>query len=215
MVQDQEPTQEPRVLETEQATQAHSREDLAERTKDLDADTKMFISNAGFDLESLIRRWKGKRDSWEEIKGKKVLDLASGSAAASKWQPYFARLCANNGALVTVVDKLPQVGRDKELFRGITTDLVLTVMGENLAEVVGQEEYDVVHSINFIGASPSPELLQELRVLHIKEEDFHMAFSRQAFSLLAEGGVMYLDERDPAKSEDIYYTKKEGTLVRL
>lgn len=216
MPQDQGPTQEPRVSNVEQATWAHNRADLADRTEGLDEDVKIAINNAGFDLEALIRKWKGRRDSWSELRGKKVLDLASGSAAGKpNWHPYFARLCVFNGAEVTVVDKLPQIGNDTKLFHGITVDLVPPVMNGKLAEVVGQGEYDIVHSYSFIGINPSPELTEQLRMLHMNEQDFRDVFLRQAFGLLVEGGIMYLDERDFIANKDIYYTKKDGNLVRL
>lgn len=215
MPQDQGPIQESQVSRIDQALQAHNLGDLIERTADLDRSIKIAINNTGLDLEVLMKKWKGE-DSWRELEGKKVLDLASGSGLGQpQWQPFFARLCANNGAIVTAVDILPQTGSDKKLFHGVITDIVKTVMGGRLSQVVENINFDIIHSSSFVGVNPSPELQERLERLKIREGDFRQALLDQSFGLLSEGGIISLDEKNPQKKEYISYAKKEGKLVEL
>jgi len=214
MSQDLGPTQEPQVSGIDLALQAHNFDDLISGANGLDGYTS--IAYAGMELESLIKKWKGKQDSWSELKGKKVLDLASGSALnPPDWRPYFARICANNGASVTAVDIISQAGSDKSLLHGVTTDLVSAVMTGRLGQVVEGVNFDVIHSSSFIGANPSPELQERLERFRIKEGDFRQALLDQSLSFLSEGGIISFDERDFANRKQIYYTKKEGKLTQL
>lgn len=215
MPQDQGPIQESQVSRIDQALQAHNLGDLIERTADLDRSIKIAINNTGLDLEVLMKKWKGE-DSWGELEGKKVLDLASGSGLGQpQWQPFFARLCANNGAIVTAVDILPQTGSDKKLFHGVTADLIPAVMERKLSEIVGNERFDIIHSYSFIGFNPSPDLLERLEELKITEIDFVKVLLDQSLNLLTEGGIISLDEKNSVERKTIYHTKKEGKLVRV
>lgn len=219
MPQDQGPTQEPPTPKADQIIIAHSLGELTKLTEGLPYSDD--INYNGLLLENLIKKWKGRSNAWEELKGKKVLDLGAGSALHKempepghiKWYPHFARLCAVNGAKVTAVDKLPQTGPDVELFHSVAADLLPIVMEGRLAEILDEKEYDVVHSASFVGVNADSDLLVRLRSLGIKEENFERKFFEQCASLLAEGGVMFLDQSD-SKGE-AYYTKKEGKLVRL
>lgn len=88
-------------------------------------------------LWELLRKW-GKTEDWDKaLAGKKVLDIAAGSAFNrdyfSDWHPHFARLCAVNGAVVTVIDRSPQADIDRELFdECLEVNLVSVIMGEGL-----------------------------------------------------------------------------------
>lgn len=215
MPQDQGPIGEPQISRVDQALHAHNLDDLTQKTEGLREDVKIAIDNVGLDAQMLMRKWKGE-NSWEELKGKKVLDLASGSALGKiQWNPYFSRLCAYNGASVTAVDILPRADPDQKLFRGVTADLVSTVMKAKLAEILGNESFDVIHSYSFVGFNPSPDLLEKLDKVKITEKDFRQALLEQSFGLLSEGGIISLDEKDYGKGEFVYYTKREGKLVRL
>lgn len=220
MLQEQELTQGSlRPSRSEQIVFAFSLGELSIKIGDMPFGGPIII--AGIELELLLEKWKGKSGAWGELRRKKVLDIASGSAANSyalldeKWYPHFARLCAVNGALVTAIDEYPQVGSDVKLLRGIRTNLIPAVVDGKLAELVGiQERYDIIHSAAFVGYNFSPQLLNELRRLKISMEDFRQALFRQSFDLLAEGGIISLEEEDENR-ELVYYTKKDGKLTQL
>ena len=212
MPQDQGPTQEPpRVSKADLAVQVYNLGDLTEKTEGLPEGAKINIDSVGFNLEFLIKKWKGKENSWGELKGKKVLDLGSGSALGDpEWQPYFARLCANNGASVTAVDIRHQAESDAKLFKAIIADMIPYVMQGNLRDLVGEEKYDVIHSSEFVGVNPAAELQLMAYESNFPLDDFEKKLFNQCIDLLAEGGIIFLDQ-----SGGFYYTKKEGKLLRL
>lgn len=144
------------------------------------------------------------------------MDIGSGSAIAKEfvWHPYFARLCAVNGAKVTALDIRPQSDLDAELFHSIPVDLIPVVTEGRLAEILDEKEYDFIHSSEFVGVNPAGELLALEMNSNFSVPDFEGRLFEQCSDLLAEGGVMYLDQVDE-KGQGIYYTKKVGKIVRI
>lgn len=211
MPQDQGPTQEPQKIPLEEVTNSRSLGEFTVKTGNLDPSIKFWAAAAGLNLENLMKKWKGK-DSWGELQGKRVLDLASGSTKDSKYKPYFARLCAFNGADVTVVDINPQSESDPRI-SGVTADIISAVMGKRLAELLDFKKYDVIHSFSFIGFNPPLEVLKRLDELKVADEDFERELFTQAFDLLEEGGVISLGTY--TGGEFHVYTKKEGKAVLL
>lgn len=192
------------------AIRSHNLEEFTKYTDQLDPKVRWIVLNAGLDLDLLMRKWRG-IDSWADLWGKRVLDLASGSSDP-EWPPTFARLCTFNGAYVTVVDIKPQNERDIKTFKSITADLVTAVTEGKLGELVGEEKYDIIHSSFFVGYNPAPELWMRTVSSKFSIEDFQKLMFCKAFDLLSEGGVISLGEKD-SKGGFIVQTKKDGKPV--
>jgi SAM-dependent methyltransferase len=211
MSQDHGPIQEPQKIPLEEVTNSRSLGEFTEKTSHLPPDIRFWAAGAGLDLENLMRRWKEK-DSWGQLQGKRVLDLASGSTNDPKFKPFFARLCAFNGADVTVVDINPQSESDPKI-SGVTADIIAAVVEGKLTELLGFKKFDVIHSSSFIGFNPPMEVLQKLDELKIAEEDFEKEFFNQTFDLLEEGGALSLGTS--TGSDFHVWTKRERAPVLL
>lgn len=74
MSQDQGPTHEPPKVFPESVIVAHSLDELEEKAKDLPF--YYDINGHGIVLDTMIRKWSGKQEDWEVLKGKKfwILD---------------------------------------------------------------------------------------------------------------------------------------------
>lgn len=214
MTQDQGPIQEPPKVFPEGVIVAHSLDELEEKAKGLPY--YYDINSHGIVLDTMIRKWRGRQESWEVLKGRRVLDIGSGSAIGKEfvWHPYFARLCAVNGAKVTALDISPQSDLDAELFHGITVDLIPIVVEGRLAEILDEREYDFIHSSEFVGVNPAGELQVLEMNSSFSVRDFEGRLFAQCSALLSEGGVMCLDQADQ-NGQGVYYTKKAGEIVRI
>lgn len=171
--------------------------ELMEKSQGIDVNHN-WLMHAGATLDMLLWKWMGLHTLWSELRGKHVLDIASGSAGKNRarYHPHFARLCAVNGADVTVIDINAQGEVDNQLFTSIQADLVRVVTGpglQNYPSLVGRS-FDLIHSSRFVGANPEPSLDRQLS--HRRDmsvEEFGVMLLTQCIPLLAEGGIMSLD----------------------
>lgn len=182
------------------------------------------LIDGGITLGGLIDKWKGPGTQWSVIKGVSILDLASGSALTKnlRWSrnyPSFSRLCALLGANVTAVDIVDQSQFDQKLFKCVKLDLVEVILkggGLDQHPEFKSRKFDIIHSLNFIGSNPDPGLLRELASLYwFPYRGFEDSLTKQAASLLEEGGVMFLGSYTigPEGLTDIYHVKKDGKLL--
>lgn len=170
-------------------------------------------------LDLLLIRWKGLNTQWSKLRGKRVLEIASGSAsgktASGDWYPHFARLCAINGADVVALDARPQVGIDRILFTSEVVDLVDAVLSRGLPSlpVLEGRKFDLIHSANFIGRNCLPQLPEQLSLKGVSLTEYSQALHDQAGSLLADGGIMNL-VADVGYNQT-FYTRQGSTVVEL
>lgn len=172
-------------------------------------------------LDYILGKWKGFDAPWSELQGKRVLDLAAGSASITPsgvWYPHFSRLCAINGADVTAIDLNPQSGLDKTMFTWASENLVDVVLNGGLQglQILQGKEFDLIHSANFIGFNFSPQLHDQLMLRGLSRCGFEEAFQDQARRLLTDGGVMSLSR---SGSSDHYlpmvHTRRGSSFVQL
>ena len=196
----------------------HDYGDLLLKSRSLENSVKVRV--AGQMLDSLLRHLRGYETPWSELRGKKVLDLASGSvfskASFGAWNPHFSRLCAVNGARVVAMDINPQGPYDEKLFTGIKADIVDLVVNIGLPNHPGLQEasFDVIHSQQFVGGDPQPEVLSYLKSLGIDKEGFENKLLEQCGALLTEGGIMTIDRRN-RHYLPIFYRKLNGQIDEL
>lgn len=182
---------------------AHSKAEAEEKTIDVRTSPHTTANLAASSLQGILDIWKGPNTPWSVLKGKRVLDLASGSGYSRDlsgciWYPQFARLCAINGADVVAIDFYPQRGLDQKLFTSADADLVNVVLGTGLKSmpVLAGREFDLIYSENFVGVNYYQDLFNRLTYKGIRMRDFEKAFLNQAGELLAEGGLLSLDTTD-------------------
>lgn len=170
-------------------------------------------------LDELIRVWGKNNKDWKTaLKGKKVLDIAAGSAYSKDgtghiWYPHFSRICAVNGADVTAIDINEQKGFDETLFKSIRGEIISMVTGEGLPQhpILQGQKFDIIYSNNFVGSNISPWLQDGLHNKGITYDDFFSKLKQQSESILAEGGVLRLGDREDTKWK--YETKKDGKIL--
>lgn len=192
---------------------AHSKAEAEEKTIDVRTSPHTTANLAASSLQHILDIWKGPDMPWSVLKGKRVLDLASGSGYSRDlsgciWYPQFARLCAINGADVVAVDFYPQRGLDQKLFTWADADLVNVVLGKGLKSmpVLAGREFDLIYSENFVGVNYFQDLFDRLVHKGIRMRDFEKALLNQAGELLAEGGLLSLDTTTK-KGLPAHYTK--------
>lgn len=149
-------------------------------------------------IELLLEEWSGiSNPDWSLLNGADVLDIGAGSYLNGDYgSPWFARVCAVNGARVVVADMLPQSEADIRLFdEVITEDIIPIVMSRNLAQLsqLQGRQFDIIHSHNLIGVNSDPELETSLKNQGITLEEFERNLAQQLRALLKERGVIYLD----------------------
>jgi hypothetical protein len=178
------------------------------------------VDSSAIILTDILKAWKGVGASWQELKGLRVLDLASGSGNShdgyGTWYPHFSRLCAINGANVVAIDVNPQRGLDETMFAWAQEDLVDVVLNGGLKSmpILQEKEFDIIHSANFVGTNFFPELPTQLSQHGVSMPDFEKTFAQQAKALLTEGGVIFLGDLDE-RWDPIIYTKRESDVVTL
>lgn len=175
----------------------------------------------------IMRLWSGEDEpKISSLSNVRILDLAAGSGLNDDnedecWPPYFSRFCAQHGALVTVVDILPQTEEDEKLFNEVVVeDLVLPVL-EGLLPQMPQlkgKKFDIINCQNFVGDDSSHPFSLEarLQVFHqTTVPEFRKKLFEQCCPLLVEGGVLFLNEEDPDSHKSIYYKKVDGRIVTV
>lgn len=194
---------------------AHDRRELRQKSAILK--DSLPVTAAGQMLDYLLRQWRGSDATWAELRGKKILDLGSGSVYSrdifDTFYPHFSRLCAVNGAKVVGIDVHSQSHQDEKLFTGIKTDIVGLVMEEGLHNhpaLLGSS-FDIIHSQNFVGWNAQPAVKDYLRSLGVTQEDFENRLLEQCGTLLSEGGIMTIDRRD-SRSLPIFYGRLNGQI---
>lgn len=177
-------------------------------------------------IDQIMRLWSGENEpTISLLRNVRILDLAAGSGLnegdVKCWPPYFSRFCAQHGALVTVVDILPQTEEDEKLFNEVVVeDLVLPVL-EGLLPQMPQlkgKKFDIINCQNFVGDDSSHpfslefclQFFYQMTVLEFREK-----LLRQCCSLLAERGVIFLGEEDPDSHKSIFYKKVGGRIVTI
>jgi SAM-dependent methyltransferase len=172
------------------------------------------LSGSDSQLDIILRAWK-EDASWYQLLGLRVLDIASGSVLSSSflsdWDPQFSRICAHNGARVIALDINTQSENDSKLFTWMKTDLVEVVLGGGLHSlpILQNKQFDLIHSSNFVGNNPSPDLEKRLSQLDVDTREFEMRLFAQAEEILAEGGAITLDPYEGI------YAKRGGKIVQI
>ena len=179
------------------------------------------IRDAESNLSKLLRRWKNRADVFTVLEGSNILDLASGSEYyrdffLQGWPPFFARLCAVNGANVIAIDICNQTELDQQLFACVKLDLIDAVMNSTLGNnpFLEGKNFDIIYCSNFVGGNPVPYLERDLVGVGIKQEGFERKLFSQCSNLLSEGGVMTLDLRDNQNWQK-YHKKIKGQIIDL
>ena len=154
------------------------------------------VTDANTTLEILqitLDKWLGKKAPWFQLKGKNVLDLASGTASGDGFPPWFSRLCAVFEVNVTAVDIRPQGNTDKRAFTCVQADLIESVLGSGLGSIpaLAGEKFDLIHSSRFVGFNPDGGAAREIIHRGISLSTFEDMLKDQASELLAPGG--YID----------------------
>jgi SAM-dependent methyltransferase len=178
--------------------------------------------NAAFEVEWTLRDYfQSPSESWERASGLRVLDVGCGSVYVHElWngpsisaKPYFARMMGANGAIVTGIDIHPGSDEDEGLYRHIVKDIITPVVEGRfgqLPEFAGQQ-FDIIHSARLMGkdvVTEDPGFANALwQNHHMSSGKFRESFIGQAYGLLAEGGLIRLDEER--------YRKVNGKLVSL
>ncbi len=208
------------VLKSEGIVIAHNITELEDSPWPLKASAGIVLIRAGEDLNRLLQLWWAKpMVNWSALEGKSVLDLASGSALNKEkrlsghiWYPHFARLCAVNGADVTVVDKYLQGEIDRELITEVQIDLVEYVIHDELSNhpALRNRTFDIIHSANFIGPRADPGLANAIRsnTGGMPQRAFEMLMLKQCVPLLAPGGILDLDTVDKSGAIE-YFIKRQ------
>lgn len=196
------------------------------------------ILNAESAIDFMLLLWKGST-RWEQLQGARVLDIGSGSAFSPdilppfRRYPHFARICAINGAIVTAIDKYPQLDFDKTLFTATEMNIVPPVLEGTFSQVpeLQSAQFDMIQAEALVGQNPDPMLFEgqdhpKIFELQIKDfvgknkyvrvlgaKEFTELLKRQCAPLLAEDGVLYLGERDTSSYRLKYYVMQQGQLV--
>lgn len=181
--------QDRRMMEQEGILFVHSKEELR----------KYGYNATGQTIELLLGAWTGTPyPDWSLLNGANVLDIGAGSHLnGDNGAPWFARICAVNGANVVIADILPQSEADQKLFESIIDeDIIPSVMSGQLAQLpqLQGRMFEIIHSMNLIGFNPDPGLERELKRQGINLAKFESCLVQQSKDLLTEGGVMYLGQ---------------------
>ncbi len=191
--------------------------ELPDESSGLPIDTIIGLSEAGKDLNLLLGNSSLDRRPWDELRGKRVLDLGAGSIHSGsflkRYPPCFARICAINGAEVIAIDIHPQGEVDNQLFTGVRADLVEVVFGKGLQHhpALKDKKFDLIHSSDFVGLNSSPDLDRQLLNENMFIDIFERRLLFQCAILLAEGGIMTLDIRGEHLLP-IFYRKTNGEI---
>jgi len=150
-------------------------------------------------IETLLEAWTGNYSpDWSVLNGANVLDIGAGSYLnGDHGAPWFARVCAVNGARVVVTDILPQSEVDIKLFEAIIDeDIIPPVLAGQFAQLpqLQGRTFDIIHSMNLVGFNPDPRLEGALNNLGVRLSEFEESLVRQTRALLNTGGVMYLGQ---------------------
>jgi hypothetical protein len=179
------------------------------------------VSFGAVQIEEILQVWKGYKTPWSVLENLNILDLASGSALYQDyygitWYPQFARLCSINGANVYALDECEQYGFDKQLFKWEAVDLIETVVEDKLKETqsIMGVKFNIINSTNFIGSNTSPNLVAHLSEYDIRKEEFESLLTKQAGTLLKEGGFMTLNTHNDDHFH-LVYIKRNGKLITL
>lgn len=178
-----------------------------------------FAMNAGYRINELIRKWKGEKLPWSCLQGAKILDVGSGSSGNLLTQPYFARLCAVNGAVVMAIDQGFWSDLDQKLFSSISVDIVPYILEDRLVDIEGLDagSFDIVNSTNFIGSNPDPNIFEGLKRRRQKVPDiyiFENIAAAQMTTLLADGGIVDVDLEPMGRFREVYYRRIDDKVVR-
>jgi 2-polyprenyl-3-methyl-5-hydroxy-6-metoxy-1,4-benzoquinol methylase len=154
------------------------------------------------------------------LKGLKILDVAGGSEFAVDWrgkiwEPHFARLAAELGAVVTVLDLADQSEEDSKLFIWAAIDIVTTVLNNTFLDLdLLSHKYDIINANAFVGNNPTPSIENLLHRNKCDLETFEATLIRQLFTLLNPGGVMFLNQQD-TQGNTVYIKNIDAELTKL
>ncbi|MFA5770789.1 MAG: hypothetical protein WC894_04835 [Patescibacteria group bacterium] len=146
-------------------------------------------------LQLILDEWIGPKAPWSTLKGKKVLELASGTET-SGYPPWFSRLYTVFDAEVIAIDVMHLGEEDRKMFTCVQADLIEIVMGDGLGSIpeLKNKKFDLIHSSRFIGFNPPLEVVKELNRRGVTLDEFEMKLTDQAEKLLAPKG--YIDVTD-------------------
>jgi SAM-dependent methyltransferase len=155
----------------------------------------------------------GRSKNWQEgLANLEIADIGCGSDATGwageKWPPYFARICAANGAKVIGVDiKWSALGKD-ELYKHIQTDALLPMINGELGKLleVKSGTLDVINCSSLIDLIPNEVRFAE-EYLGVTSKDLQSSFLKESLKLLKEDGVAALTAD--------YYRKSNNKLVKV
>lgn len=157
------------------------------------------LTSASKDINGILTLLSG-NSGWNQLNGMKVLDLACGTEfdtyGRPGYFPYFARLCAQNGAQVIGVDIGYPSENDAKLFTHLQADIATRVKKGtlvNLPDLAGQE-FDIVHSRKFACLSPDPILEKMLKRWNMDTGEFRRLLIDQAKGFLRPGGVLSIED---------------------
>jgi hypothetical protein len=143
-----------------------------------------------------------------QLRGLKILDIGGGSIFSfsnqEQYLPGFARAASHYGADVTVLDIKRQGEEDSKLFTGIQVDIVEAVLKNNLAGIIGNKRFAVVHSRNFIGDNVAPRVAYVLEMHKMQRSVFERLLLEQLQPLLADAAVVSFDRRAPNHRRFVY-----------
>lgn len=98
---------------------------------------------------------------------------------------------------------------DEAIYTHIQTNIVDQVLMNGLAQIpqLRDIQFDIIHSYNFLGGSPSPVLEDCLSVGNLEISEFRTLLISQATQMLKDNGLLLLDNN--------YYRKEKGRLIKL
>jgi SAM-dependent methyltransferase len=177
--------------------------------------------NAANRLDRMSFVMTGRKD-WSDLVGRTVLDLGCGSEMlfpirpgererSNNWPPYFAYLCASNGAYTVGIDIRENPYRAAEYIHvvGDLVELVLSGSLELLPETSGIR-FDMINCSAMTSFLVAPLLKQRLREIDWDAVMFANYVKLIAYGMLKDGGVLYIDEPDAGISSRVYRRQQES-----
>lgn len=182
----------------------YSGSDQVQKDPALGAEVMLDILTFALQIDAIMEVKTGKND-WSGLAGATVLDLGCGSAYTPRtmhyegWPPYFAKLCASNGATVYGIDLHDADEFDAQQYIHITTDLVPWVVGEGLGAIpeIAGLRFDIIFS--HLLDPGSRDLARVLEKHRIRYAVFRAKLEQQAKALLTPGGILYLEGKTAAR----------------
>ncbi len=159
------------------------------------------LTFAVFGMRSTAKALGGQETDWELLQGKTVLDLACGSRRVPRldrsrsrggFPPYYCLLCAKAGADVWGVDIFDCDPKDEGIYHHITADIIQAVLSETqLSGIPGIAglKFDVIHSLRFADDNFPPDVIDQLKMMHLRSDDLLEKIQQQSKELLKPGGV--------------------------